>query len=261
MTAILLASISSADNHPEYYTHYNQDFKEGSNLTIELGILDKVIFTHYGENYTFGVMGIGIETSTVRVEKRAFELAYNNPVYLDFDNDINDDLGIKLISIDEDSATYFLSLYKKPGDKEEEIINATNTTIDDEDTNLSSDNYTFINAVTANQDNNSPDDNLSSSYNISSDSSGLTNSSSYDYGSDESEKNAKDNKNKDSPTGGTTVNITLNFTIPEGSFIGLFLVLTIVSAGLIVYRRVRKRRLKEEISVSSNKKKRKTMKK
>jgi hypothetical protein len=236
IAVLALASFCVSAQDDEHYTHYNEDFTEGTTLTIELEVLDKVVFTYYDENYTFSVMGISEEASTVRVEKRAFETAIGGNLFFDFDDETDEDISVTLLSVDDETGMYRLELFKKVWDVPE-----VNDTEEDEDNETEEDEDEEPEEPEEDEEEEDEEPEEEEE----------------EPEEDEEEEPEEEKEEKNSPTGGTTVNITINFTLGEGGLMGLLIVLIVVAVGLIAYKKIRKRKFSEYEVVSTRKKRKK----
>lgn len=222
---IITASIVFASEDDYFNRYYYEDFIEGEDITPTMEELDILTFTYYGENYTFRVLSVHLQSSDVRVEKKALEILVNQTWSFNLDDDVEDyDLDVALLDINDGEATFRFSLYKKPEiDDEENITNSTNTT-DNSTTN-----------TTNNSD--TPEANNTHNNDSTADNSADYNNETADDADEEGTESS--NETKKSPTGGTVINITFNITLPPGSGIGLIVVIVIVLGGLLVYKKAR----------------------
>ncbi len=214
---LALASFSAyAQDDEDYlpYTHYNDNFIEGKTLTIDMRVLDKVVFTYYGENYTFSVMGLGAETSTVRVERRAFEVILGGKIFFDFDDENDEDISVSFVDSDGDEGTYKLELFKKVWDVPEPDPEPEPEPEAEPDPEPEPDP----------EDETPPEDDEPPQAQEQA-----------------AEDDAPEDESGESTTGRTVVNISINFTFGEGSLVGILVIAIVVSAGLIAYRKIRNR--------------------
>lgn len=237
LTVLIILAFASfsvaAQEEDEPYTYYNENFIEGKNLTIDMNIRDKIIFTYYSKNYTFSVMGIGEQTSTVRVEKRAFEIVIGGRIFFDFDDESDEDIAVSFVDSDGDEGTYKLELFKKVWDvpepePEEEEPEEDEPELEEEEEE---------------QEEPEPEEDEEEA-------------EADEEPEPEPEADEDEKEDKKSPAGETNVNITLNFTLSEGSLMGLFIIVMIVAVGLIAYKKIRKKSYSDYEPVSRKKRKR-----
>ncbi len=229
------ASFTVSALEGEGYTTYESDFIEGTNLTKGMAVLDKLMFTYYDANYTLRVLGITSSSSLVRVGNKGVEINVGDSHSFNIDGGDDDDITITVNYADSEIANYIFQLHKKPSDEPLDTINETNTTNTTDTTNTAN--------ITSLLDN--PNDSPSfGSPNLSL-SPPITGASVAENTTPETPFESINMSGVGdiiySPKysfNGTSVNININVYFPEGWFIGLLLVIVIVLAGLVAYRKV-----------------------
>lgn len=265
---LILIDIASAVNDENtFYTRYYEDFVEGEDLTINLGVLDTLKFTYYNQNYSLRVLGVYSKSATIRIEKRGFDVNLDQTLSFNFDSIDDYDLEITLIALEDHTATFRLELNEKPSDEDDdEQINDTNSTdtSDSDDDDGSDDN--------SDDDNdNSDDDSTNSNSNSSSSgtsryidlrgiSSRVSNSSTTRRSSTTSTNPDKEEK----ITGADVIDLNFNLTLTTKSgvlfLIGCLLLGVIFvfhRASLVAVSRISKKRKISKFSVRMDKFRRK----
>lgn len=235
LALLLAASAVLAQDPRDFKERHYENFVEGEDLTTSLAELDMLIFTYYGENYTSRILGVYEESAMVRVEKKAVELMVDGIFEFDIDDEGDLDMSVELLSTGSGAATLEFILYKKPWDVDDDTDNATDSI---NHTTNSTNNISNISNSAASNPQASGNNTQTSSSSTSSINAAQQNASNQQLTQNQT---ASPVQTQQSPTGGTVVNINFNIALPQGSGIGLLIIIAIVLGGLLVYKKLRKK--------------------
>ncbi|MBW2984211.1 hypothetical protein KY361_03795 [Candidatus Woesearchaeota archaeon] len=208
-----------------YEVKYEEDFKEGEELSIGLGVLDILEFNYYNKTYSLRALGIYSKSAAIRVEHRAFDINLGETKSVNLDDLADYDLDVTLLSAGSDAALFKLKLNEKPW------LNQIDNN-DQDQTDTSSDSTSTTDTTSTTNNSTTDTDTSSTGYirrrnmtrTISSSQNNTTNSV------DSSEEQ------KDYIIGDAPINITINITLTPKSAVGLLLIVVIVLVGMSAYK-------------------------
>jgi hypothetical protein len=226
VASVLLILVSSNVYSRDCVSHFEEDLIEGEDITITLEECNTLEFTYYNKNYSIAVWNVYSNSVIVRIEKTARPIAMGETWESSIDDDANYDFYVTLLSVEGDEATFEFELNEKPEmDDDDDEENQTNTTSSTTSTNSATNSST--NTLLQRYTNRTRTITRTSTSSTSSSSSSSTGSN----------KDSTNNENKDSVSGASTINVTINIKLTPKSA-GLLLITSIVLGGLFVFNKI-----------------------